>query len=110
MGVNRAGLLSALALSLFAPGLAVAQTNYEAQYGEPVEVSLEDLIRNPTQYYKRSVRTTGRLDFANNTTTGVAGYRFALRDGYGNSVRIDPMSEIGTEFEDRAKTWLGGDV
>ncbi len=110
MGVKRAGLPFALALSLLAPGLALAQTNYEAQFGTPVQVNLDDLIRNPTQYYKRAVRTTGRLDFANNTTTGVAGYRYALRDGYGNSVRINPMSEVGTEFEDHAKTWLGGDV
>ncbi len=110
MAVTRGGLVLSLVTLLVPAASALAQGNYEARYGEPVDVSLEDLIRNPDQYSRRSVRTTGRLDLASNVNTGVGGYRFALRDGFGNSARIQPVGEVGPEFEDRAKFWLGHDI
>jgi hypothetical protein len=112
MAVTRGGLvLACWALFLPAlPALAQSRSQYEGQYGEPVDVRLEDLVANPGEYFRRAIRTTGRLDLASNTTTGVAGYRYALRDGFGNSVRIIPVGEVGMEFEDRAKFWLGHDV
>ena len=110
--------LGALAFSLLlAPAALRAQVavgpggaSPEDQYGEPTQVRLEDLIQNPGQYYNRSVRTNGRLDFASNTTSGTGTSRYALRDGYGNSVRLIPMPDVVTEFEDRARQWLGSDI
>jgi Bacterial Ig-like domain len=108
MAVTRGGLALVL-LTLALPGASArAQGNYEARYGTPVDVQLDDLIQNPSQYLQRSVRTTGRLDLAN--TSGMNGTRYALRDGFGNSVRIQPVGEIGMEFESRAKFWLGHDL
>ena len=108
MAVTRGGLVLAL-LALLLPGASVlAQGGYESRYGPPVDVRLDDLIQNPSQYLRRAVRTTGRLDLAN--VTGVSGSRYALRDGFGSSVRIVPVGEVGTEFESRARFWLGHDV
>ena len=87
-----------------------AVDSYEQQYGEPVAVRLEDLIQNPGQYYRRSVKTSGRLDFANNTSSGVGTNRYSLRDGYGNSVRLVPMANVASEFEQHARQWLGHDI
>ena len=77
--------------------------SYEDQYGQPVAVRLEDLIQNPGQYYRRSVKTNGRLDFASNTSSGVGTSRYSLRDGYGNAVRLIPMPDVATAFEERGE-------
>jgi hypothetical protein len=87
-----------------------AYDSYEQQYGPPVPVRLEELINNPGQYYRRSVKTEGRLDFASNTSSGVGTNRYSLRDGYGNSVRLVPMPNIAGEFEEHARQWLGHDI
>jgi Big-like domain-containing protein len=111
MAVTRVGLaLAFLTLLRSAAPLLAQGTNYEGRYGEPVDVTLDDLIRNPGEYDRRSVRTTGRLDLANSTSGSGAGYRYALRDNFGTSVRILPVPEIATEFDDRAKFWLGHDL
>ena len=110
--------LAALAFACLAmPAAALAQIyagpaydSYEQQYGPPVAVRLEELINNPGQYYNRSVKTEGRLDFASNTTSGVGTNRYSLRDGYGNSVRLVPMPNISGEFEEHAREWLGHDI
>ena len=94
MAVPRGAVV--LALSMLLPGAsALAQGNYEARYGEPVDVALDDLLQNPGQYEGRAVRTSGRLDLSN-TTAGIGGARYAMRDGFGNTVRLAPVSE---EFE-----------
>jgi hypothetical protein len=110
MAVTRVGLALALLTLLRSASPLLAQgTDYEGRFGQPVDVSLDDLIRNPGEYDRRAVRTTGRLDLSNNASSG-AGYRYALRDNFGNSVRIQPVPEIATEFDDRAKFWLGHDL
>ena len=107
MAVARGGLV--LALSMLLPGAtALAQGNYEARYGEPTEVSLDDLIQNASQYVGRAVRTSGRLDLAN--TTGGSRSRYAMRDVFGHSVRLAPVSEVSREFEDQARYWLGHEI
>ena len=115
MAARRLGALAfalLLAPAELRPQVAVGPGggSYEDQYGPPVAVRLEDLIQNPGQYYRRSVKTSGRLDFASNTSSGVGTSRYALRDGYGNAVRLIPMPDVATEFEDQAKTWLGRDI
>ena len=116
MAARRLGAL-AFASLLLAPAVPRAQVavgpggaSYEDQYGPPVQVRLEDLIQNPGQYYRRAVRTNGRLDFASNTTSGTGTSRYALRDGYSNSVRLIPMPDVAAEFDDRARQWLGRDI
>ena len=116
MGVRRlAGPLASLLLLPAAPVRAQvvmgpAYDSYEQQYGEPVQVRLEELIRNPDQYRNRAVRTNGRLDFAANVSTGVNNARYALRDGFGNSARVAPVGNMAAEFEDRARFWLGHEI
>jgi hypothetical protein len=78
---------------------------YEAQYGEPVDVSLEDLIRMPESYYGRAVRTTGTLDMLLQTEY----LSWALKS-FSGRVTIVPMREIGARFEDDAQRWIGWDV
>ena len=109
MAVGRGGLVLVLATFLLPAASALAQGNYEARYGAPVDVSLNDLIQNPDQYRGRSVRTSGRLDLSS-ATTGVGGSRYAMRDGFGHSVRLIPVGEVASEFEQQAKFWLGHEI
>ena len=108
MAVARGGLVLALS-TLLLPGASALAQDYEARYGEPVEVRLDDLIQNPGQYEGRSVRTSGRLDLANPSVLADAG-RYRIRDGFGHSARLAPVGQIAMEFEDRAKYWLGHDI
>src|SRR5687768_2803326 len=105
--------LGALAFTLLlAPAALRAQVavgpggaSYEDQFGAQVAVRLEDLIQNAGQYDRRSVRTNGRLDFAANASTGTGTSRYALRDTYGNAVRLVPMPDVAAAFEDEARAW-----
>ncbi len=108
MAVARGGLVIAFSALLLPGASALAQGNYEARYGEPVEVSLDDLLQNSGQYQNRAVRTSGRLDLSN--TTGVGGSRYAMRDGFGNSVRLAPVGDVAVELESRARYWLGPEI
>jgi hypothetical protein len=117
MGVSRAGLLLAVEALLLPHAPAAAQAvamgtpnSYEAQFGEPVNVELDELIQNSGQYQRRAVRTSGRLDLASNNTTGIGGGRYALRGNFGAAVRIIPVSNISAEFEQGARYWLGHDI
>jgi hypothetical protein len=117
MGVTRVGLLlAASALVLPSPPAAAQGTvgrpdRYEAQFGEPVDVDLDDLAQNPGQYARRAVRTKGRLDFASSNVSGARNSgRYALRGNFASAVRIIPVSEISAEFEDGARYWLGHEI
>ena len=78
---------------------------YEAQYGEPVDVSIQDLMQMPELYYGRAVRTTGALDMLR----AAGGSGWALR-GLGGRVIIVPVPEIAVRFEDEARRWIGRDI
>lgn len=109
MAVLRGAFVLALAVLLTARPAALAQEgNYEARYGEPRDVSLDDLLQNPGQYQGQSVRTSGRLDLSN--TTSVSGSRYSMRDGFGNTMRLAPVPEVAPEFEEHARYWLGHEV
>ncbi|HUF35049.1 MAG TPA: Ig-like domain-containing protein [Gemmatimonadales bacterium] len=108
MAVPRGVLVVALA-ALLSPALpALAQSDYEARFGEPVDVSLDDLLQGSGQYEGRAVRTSGRLDLSR--VPSVTGSRYALRDMYGNSVRLAPVPEVASEFEDQSRFWLGHEI
>jgi hypothetical protein len=108
MGVPRGAFVLAMAALLSPVGPALAQ-DYEARYGEPVDVRLDDLIQNPSQYEGRAVRTSGRLDLANPSRIAGAG-RYAMRDGFGHSVRLAPVPNVAVEFERHARHWVGHDI
>ena len=116
MGVSRGVLLLAVAALLLPRAPATAQvamgqpSSYEAQFGEPVDVELDELIQNSGQYQRRAVHTKGRLDLASNNTSGVGTGRYALRGNFGTAVRIVPVSDISAEFERGARYWLGHEV
>ena len=74
MAVCRGAFVLALSAFLLSGGFALAQGNYEAQFGEPITVDIDDLIQDPAQYNQRSVRTSGRLDLSQ-VTGGVGGAR-----------------------------------
>src|ERR1700730_16004359 len=69
---------------------------YEMLYGTPVDVSLSDLVQNPMSYTNRAIRTTGRLEMSptiQNRRT------YILTDSIVNSALLQPVPEIGAEFE-----------
>lgn len=109
MAVARGGLVLVLATLLLPCAPALAQMDYEARYGEPVDVSLDDLLQNPDSYRDRAIRTRGRLDLSI-ANVGAAGARYALRDGFGHSVRLVPVNAVAMEFEDQARHWLGHEI
>src|SRR5262245_48675525 len=104
-----AGLL--LALPLAAPARAQV-TDYEALYGPPVDVSIDDLLQNPESYERRAVRTRSRIEVDINTTPGSGMRRgYVLRGMIANgSVRIVPMPEVGAQFEDEAPVMVGREL
>lgn len=102
-----AGLALLAFLGLAAPAASQVFDEYEARYGTPVEVSLEDLVRDPRQYAQRAVRTTGRLDLASSAGSG---FRFTLRSMYNSAALLVPVPNVATEWEHRAREWLGRTV
>jgi Big-like domain-containing protein len=104
-----AGLL--LALPLAAPARAQTQ-DYEAMFGPPVDVSIDDLLQNPESYERRAVRTRSRIEVDINTTPGSGMRRgYVLRGMIANgSVRIVPMPEVAARFEDEAPVMIGREL
>jgi hypothetical protein len=78
---------------------------YEMRYGDPIDVSLEDLIQMPEPYYERAVRTSGSLDMLMTTGERI----WALRSFTGR-VLLVPMREVYGRFEDEASRWIGRDI
>jgi hypothetical protein len=107
--VKPLGFAACLVLALVWAGTASAQyspaNRYEMQYGEPIDVSLEDLIQMPEPYYNRAVRTTGTLDMLATTSAR----RWALRS-LGGRVIISPVRETAMRFEDEARRWIARDI
>jgi hypothetical protein len=78
---------------------------YEAMFGEPVEVSIDDLVNFGEQYRGRAVRTRGRLE----VPVGSRSQYYILRDITAGLV-ITPMQEIAFEFESEARKMFGAQV
>jgi hypothetical protein len=107
-GTVGAGLALAL-LALLAARASQAQddlvTNrYEMLYGAPVDVSLSDLVQNPMSYSNRSVRTTGRLELSPSVGTRRT---YMLTDSIINTALLQPVPELGAEFESDGMRFLG---
>src|SRR5712692_3856871 len=77
---------------------------YEMLYGTPVDVSLSDLVQNPMAYSNRAVRTTGRLEMSPSIQNRRT---YILTDSAVDSALLQPVPEIGAEFESDAMRFLG---
>lgn len=81
-----------------------AYNEYEARYGQPVDVSLTDLINTPQAYRDKAIRTSGRLSLDGSATGSRS---FVLEDTLTVSVRLFPMSGIAPNFESEALQMMG---
>jgi len=77
--------------------------DYQSRYGDPVEVSIDDLVQDAASYQDRAVRTHGRLDLV----SSLGGRAYALRSTFGQQLRLVPVPEIAGAFEDEAPRILG---
>jgi len=104
-GTIGAGL--ALALLVAHPALSQQEdpvNRYEMLYGTPVDVSLSDLVQNPMAYSNRAVRTTGRLEMSPSVQSRRT---YMLVDSAVDIALLQPVPEIGAEFESDAMQFLG---
>jgi len=107
--MRRGTIGAGLALALFVAHPAFSQQDdaanrYEMLYGTPVDVSLTDLVQNPMAYSNRAVRTTGRLEMS----PSIQGRRtYMLADSAVDIALLQPVPEIGAEFESDAMQFLG---
>lgn len=89
-----------------APVLAQGVPNtYELRYGDPVDVSLEDLFNSPEVYEGRAVRTTGHLE----PDVGGGRRSYLLREG-GARVYVQPVADVAGNFNFDAARLLGGQL
>jgi hypothetical protein len=104
MGIRR--WVTALAIALVAATAEAQANRYEQQYGDPIDVGLDDLVETPEAYIDRAVRTSGRLDLARESQ----GRQYALRSALGREAWLYPAPDIEYDFEQGAMTWLGKEV
>jgi hypothetical protein len=78
---------------------------YEMQYGDPIDVTLESLVQMPESYYDRAVRVSGRLDILSG-----AGDRAWALGALGARVVIVPVRVVADRFEMEARTWMGREI
>lgn len=87
-------------------GESETYSQYEMRYGDPVEVSISDLIQTPTAYEGRAVRTRGRFEM-----DAAGSFRsYLLRNTFGDKVRITPVPEVRSNFEAEALQMLGREL
>jgi Big-like domain-containing protein len=107
--MRRGTIGAGLALALFVAHPAFSQyddaaNRYEMLYGTPVDVSLTDLVQNPMAYSNRAVRTTGRLEMSPSIQNRRT---YILSDSAVDIALLQPVPEIGAEFESDAMRFLG---
>jgi hypothetical protein len=107
--MRRGTIGAGLALALFVAHPAFSQQDdpvnrYEMLYGTPVDVSLSDLVQNPMAYSNRAVRTTGRLEMSPSIQNRRT---YILADSAVDTALLQPVPEIGAEFESDAMRFLG---
>jgi hypothetical protein len=92
--------------SAFAQVMGQPLDRYEMQYGEPVDVSISDLVQSPGSYEGKAVRTRGRLDLDAQGRQRL----YTLRNNFGDRVQVAPVNEISGEFDFDVLKMLGGEV
>src|SRR4029450_8618909 len=80
-------------------------SDYEQEYGRPVDVSVTDLEEHVGAYHNRAVRVRGRLEMG-------AGLRSScvLRDSFGAGAALVPVTEIRAYFERESASMVGQEV
>ncbi len=96
-------LLWAASASAYQVDLGRRLDRYELQYGEPVDVTITDLVQTPSAYENRAVRTKGRFSLE-----GLSIY--TLQDSFGSKILVAPVNEIGAEFDNEARRLFGLEV
>ncbi len=98
----------AAALPARPQGVSSSETysQYEMRFGDPVEVSISDLVNTPTAYQDRAVRVRGRLQL--DASGSFRSYQ--LQNNFGDKVRIAPVSEVRSYFEGEALQLMGREV
>lgn len=106
-----AGLLTlAGALALSRPVSAQIEvgedvSRYDSLYGKPVDVAVDDLVQESVSYTNRAVHTHGRLELSFETTQ-----RTYLLRGLLYQIRILPVREVASEWEQESLKMMGRDV
>ena len=80
-------------------------SRYDALYGKPVDVAVDDLVQESVSYTNRAVRTHGRLELSFESTQ-----RSYLLRGLLYQIRIAPVREVATEWEQESLKMMGRDV
>jgi hypothetical protein len=93
-------------LTLAASPGAAQVDEYEARYGQTVEVSIDDLLQMPESYEGRAVKTRGTLEMQ----PRAGGQAYYLRGTFGGHLYVVPLPETQGEFEIEARRWIGREV
>jgi len=80
-------------------------SRYDSLYGKPVDVAVDDLVQESVSYTNRAVRTHGRLELSFETQQ-----KSYLLRGLLYQIRIAPVREVATEWEQEALKMMGRDV
>lgn len=103
---RRAGLAVGLLGLLVAPDVCAQMNEYEARYGAPVSVSIDDLVSNPGGYSGRAIKTKGQLELGMGTTRV-----YLLKDTMARgNIRLFPFPNLETQWNEEALTFMGREV
>jgi len=81
-------------------------SDYEMRYGEPVQVSISDLLQNPVSYENRAVRTHGQLEL----DSGGSFRTYAIRDTFGERIRVVPVPDVAATWDSEVLSMVGRDL
>lgn len=96
-------------VAVLAAAVATPQSQYDRHYGNPVDVTVADLVQGGAFYSNQAIRTHGRLEMLA-TGTGAGGTQgFALKDMLA-SIQISPAPDVAQEFDSDARFHLGTEV
>jgi hypothetical protein len=96
---------TAALLLVLAPEAPAQYSTYD-MYGEPVDVSVQNLADQPGAYSGRAVRVKGQFEMAGSLREQA----YILKDHFAAQVLLYPMREIAARFEDEARTYMGKTV
>jgi hypothetical protein len=106
MGLGRAGLAVGLLGLLAAPDVRGQANEYEARYGTPVPVSIDDLVTNPGGYSGRAIKTKGQLELGMGS-----GRVYLLKDQMARgNIRLYPMPDVEAHWNEEAMKFTGREV
>jgi hypothetical protein len=107
--MGRSSLVSFLAPLVFLATVGSLRSqgiDYQSQYGETREVSLDDLLGMPETYVGHAVRTRGTLEMFPSGSQ----IFYVLRGTFGGRLYLVPVAEAQSEWELRAPKWQGYEV